>query len=129
MKQNQKGFTLAELLIVVAIIAVLVAIAVPMYTTGLEKSREATDIANVRSAFSDVVSAYMLDGKTLTIDVVSQQRIPGWQVEPCPTVIYQADSGQREMEIPATTAASGVYAVTVQFDSSGNPEPVVTFSN
>ena len=52
MKKNNKGFTLAELLIVVAIIAVLVAIAIPVFTTQLEKSREATDIANVRSAYS-----------------------------------------------------------------------------
>jgi len=51
MKMNKKGFTLAELLIVVAIIAVLVAIAIPVFTTQLEKSRETTDIANLRSAY------------------------------------------------------------------------------
>lgn len=51
-KQNQKGFTLAELLIVVAIIAVLVAIAIPVFTTRLEQSRETTDIANLRSAYA-----------------------------------------------------------------------------
>ena len=55
MKKNNKGFTLAELLIVVAIIAVLVAIAIPVFTTQLEKSREATDVANVRSAYAGVV--------------------------------------------------------------------------
>lgn len=49
-KQNQKGFTLAELLIVVAIIAVLVAISIPVFNTQLEKSREQTDIANIRAA-------------------------------------------------------------------------------
>lgn len=52
MKKNNKGFTLAELLIVVAIIAVLVAIAIPIFTTQLEKSREMTDIANLRSAYA-----------------------------------------------------------------------------
>ena len=35
-KTNKKGFTLAELLIVVAIIAVLVAIAIPVFTAQLE---------------------------------------------------------------------------------------------
>ncbi len=45
MKKNNKGFTLAELLIVVAIIAVLVAIAIPVFTSQLEKSRESTDAA------------------------------------------------------------------------------------
>ena len=46
-RNNKKGFTLAELLIVVAIIAVLVAIAIPIFTSQLEKSRESTDLANI----------------------------------------------------------------------------------
>ena len=49
---NKKGFTMAELLIVVAIIAVLVAIAVPVFTSQLEKSREAVDAANIRAAYA-----------------------------------------------------------------------------
>ena len=51
MEHGSKGFTIAELLIVVAIIAVLSAIAIPVFGSQLEKSREATDPANVRSAY------------------------------------------------------------------------------
>ena len=51
-RRNRKGFTLAELLIVVAIIAVLVAIAVPLFVSGLQKAQEARDNANVRSVRS-----------------------------------------------------------------------------
>lgn len=51
-KENKKGFTLAELLIVVAIIAVLVAISIPIFTTQLEKARESTDAANLRAAYA-----------------------------------------------------------------------------
>lgn len=58
-KNNKKGFTLAELLIVVAIIAVLVAIAIPVFTAQLEKSRDATTIANVRSAYAEAMAKYM----------------------------------------------------------------------
>ena len=48
-KLNKKGFTLAELLIVVAIIAVLVAIAIPVFTGATNRAEVAKDIANVRS--------------------------------------------------------------------------------
>lgn len=45
------GFTLAELLVVVAIIAVLVMVSIPIFTAQLEKSREAVDLSNLRSAY------------------------------------------------------------------------------
>ncbi len=56
---EQSGFTLAELLIVVAIIAVLVAISIPVFNNQLEKSRDATDQANLRAAYAEAVAAYM----------------------------------------------------------------------
>lgn len=57
-KQN-KGFTLAELLIVVAIIAVLVAISIPIFHAQLRKARLATNQANGRAAFSAAEAAYL----------------------------------------------------------------------
>ena len=61
--RNKKGFTLAELLIVVAIIAVLVAIAIPIFTTQLEKSREATDLSNARALYAEVMT-FAVGGET-----------------------------------------------------------------
>ena len=54
MQKNTKGFTLAELLIVVAIIAVLVAISIPVFTSQLHKARVATDWANVRAYYAEL---------------------------------------------------------------------------
>ena len=60
-KNNKKGFTLAELLIVVAIIGVLVAISIPIFTSQLRKARLATNQANARAAYAAAVSAYLTD--------------------------------------------------------------------
>lgn len=64
--KNKKGFTLAELLVVVAIVAVLVAISIPIFTSQLEKARESTDVANMRAAKAEAVSNYLSDEKTGT---------------------------------------------------------------
>ena len=59
MDKKNKGFTLAELLGVVAIIAVLVAISIPIFTSQLHKAQVATDMANVRSYYAQLQHEYM----------------------------------------------------------------------
>ncbi len=61
---RKKGFTLIELLIVIAIIVVLVAISIPVFTGLLEKSRESVDLANVRSAYAEVMVAAIVQDTT-----------------------------------------------------------------
>ena len=58
---RKQGFTLAELLIVVAIIAVLVAVAIPVFTAQLEKARRATDVANLRSLYAEASAARLTE--------------------------------------------------------------------
>ena len=59
MKKNKKGFTLAELLIVIAIIAVLVAISIPIFSSVLKKARLAANKANARSALSAAMVGFI----------------------------------------------------------------------
>lgn len=61
-RENKKGFTLAELLIVVAIIGVLAAISIPIFTTQLEKAREATDVSNMRAAYAVAQADVLTEG-------------------------------------------------------------------
>jgi len=82
-KINKKGFTLAELLIVVAIIGVLVAVSIPIFTSQLEKSREAVDLANIRAAYAECASEVLTNStqgahKSVTV----KQTKDGWVSAP-----------------------------------------------
>ena len=60
---RKQGFTLAELLIVVAIIGVLVAVSVPIFTAQRRKAVDAVNRANIRAAKSMALAAFY-DDKT-----------------------------------------------------------------
>lgn len=64
--RKKKGFTLAELLIVVAIIGVLVAISIPIFTDQLKKARQATNWANMRAAYAAAIADYLSNDRKET---------------------------------------------------------------
>lgn len=96
-RENKKGFTLAELLIVVAIIGVLVAISIPIFTSQLEKAREATDEANLRAAYAEA-----------TADLLTEQ-IDGTDIDYTKTYCYDTTTGK----ITETSKAAGKGTATV----------------
>ena len=59
-ERGYKGFTLMEMLIVVAIIAILVAIAIPTFTNQLNQAKMRTDEANARSIYASLTANHML---------------------------------------------------------------------
>lgn len=73
-KMNNKGFSLVELIIVIAIMAILIGVLAPAYLRYVEKSRKSTDvdaIASVMNAMEVIAidpeySQYIVDGTTIT---------------------------------------------------------------
>ena len=125
MKKNNKGFTLAELLIVVAIIAVLVAIAIPVFTSQLEKSREATDMANVRSAYAALVTGYLDKNSIGTASVAAQQTVASWQTSGGGNLEVISDGGTSHYSY-APVLKPNSYTVTISSDAStGNITPSI----
>ncbi|MFV0314376.1 MAG: prepilin-type N-terminal cleavage/methylation domain-containing protein [Anaerotignum sp.] len=64
-KRDNKGFTLMEMLIVIGIIAILIAIAIPTFTGATTSAKYATDSANVRSWYAEALIANMAEGTAL----------------------------------------------------------------
>lgn len=131
-KQGKKGFTLMELLIVVAIIAVLVAIAIPLFTNQLEKSREAVDEANIRDAYAVLVAAqltnddsnalakhntdditYTIDNGKYTATVKATQREANW-VGGKPNI-----AGKKDVVAVYNTTSEGTNSWTITVNAEG----------
>ena len=119
---NKKGFTLAELLIVVAIIGILVAISFPIFTSQLEKSRLATDQANEKAAKS-AAAVLVLDETTETGEfyynpvtgklVVKDANIAGYgKSKNCKGKIVKVTIDKDTKEIKTSWAEAGTTATT-----------------
>jgi prepilin-type N-terminal cleavage/methylation domain-containing protein len=103
LKKNKKGFTLAELLIVVAIIGVLVAVSIPIFTSQLRKSKVATDLANERAAKAAAVADYLSEG--LNGSVVYS---------------YDAAAGQAYYNAAITKSANGKDSATTEVKAASS---------
>lgn len=73
MKIHKKGFTLTELLIVIAIVAVLAAIGIPIFNVQLERIRLSVDHANIRTVESmmsvaNQTNEIVADGVTMSLE-------------------------------------------------------------
>lgn len=118
MKQNKNGFTLMEMLIVIAIIAVLIAVAIPVFASQLEKTREAIDLANVRSAYAQVSTEALLGDSEATVTVNLKQKQADWQsVDPVNIggVVHSKSQGDTKNWI-GVAAPNGTCVVSYKED-------------
>ena len=123
MQRKDKGFTLIELIVVIAILAILVGLLAPSYTKYVERSRESTDLANVRTAYDEMMAAINLDGedsKNATQVVQLKQKIYDWQSAETITIAgishTVGDGDTKNWE--GTPGADGQCVVSLNDDNS-----------
>lgn len=81
MLRDKKGFTLIEMLIVIAIIAVLVSVVIPVVSNSTVKAKAATDAANLRAVYSEL-NIHVLNGEMTIQEILDAASNPTSKMDP-----------------------------------------------
>lgn len=116
-KLNKQGFTLIEMLVVVAVIAVLVSIIVPMVSLASDKAAAAADAANLRSAKATIAIGMLdgtyQDGDTITADEVGVPVVSN----------YKSQAFQAEIKDGEVSVLYGTMDIAYLADIADNGKP------
>jgi prepilin-type N-terminal cleavage/methylation domain-containing protein len=121
--KNKCGFTLAELLVVVAIIGVLVSVSIPIFASQTAKAKLAADQANMRSAKAAAVTEYLLgpsqEDKIYYYDASSGTvKDSSTGIKGYGQSTVNVKDGNTDAGIPNNGKAAGIVKVTVKADGT-----------
>lgn len=115
-KLNNKGFSLVELIIVVAIMAVLIGVLAPQYLKYVEKSRESADLDNYQAMIT-AIQVYYTDP---THPVPTNDK----------TITFNGDcDASSDQDLKDALEDSGVDVTKITMKSSKYKSAQITFKN
>ena len=80
-KTNKKGFTIVELVIVIAVVAILAAVLIPTFVSVTKKANESNDVQAARNMNTFLATAKVTDGVDSILDVYDIFEDSGYSVE------------------------------------------------
>lgn len=112
--KNNKGFSLVELIIVIAIMAVLIGVMAPQYIKYVEKSRISTDDDNAAEVLGAVTTALSDDAVNAALD--PQNYLVTWDTSG--TINFGSVPSVLSTEVQDTLGASSIDRKSTKYKSS-----------
>lgn len=115
--KNKKGFTLMEMLIVVAIIVILLAIAIPSFNNSLNNAKTTADEANVRSYYAEMMVENMTKdaNSTLTLpdegDITDKLGTAGYKLQAKDAAVTASGTTVDTFKLTYTNASGANFVV------------------
>lgn len=129
MKKDNKGFSLIELIIVIAIMAVLVVVLAPQFTKYLERSRKSTDVQNVAEIITALqvyaadpmaTEKFTINGATIEITTTEADVVDACKGDDEKAAeAALTDAGIKTVSLSSSTWASGGVKIEVKLDANG----------
>ena len=119
------------------LMAVLVAISIPIFTNQLEKAREATDVSNIRSAYAEIATALVADdldfatGDTLTVSGGKKATVKTPLTTATGTFVVEVENGEAKQNVAQWQSGDqeiAGYTLSATTDMKGKTKIDYTFT-